>query len=315
MNEALKKVFWLIVVYLMSPIAYGQVSYTLSGNIVDSENGEVLIGATVYIKELQSGTAANDYGFYSLTIPAGDYRVIYSFMGYESRTFQIKLDFNFRQDVELDIASKDLDEVVVLGRRPDENIRSPQMSVSRLSIKEVSTIHVLFGEQDILKTIQLLPGVQSAGEGSTGYYVRGGDAGQNLILLDEAPVYNPSHLLGFFSIFNSDAISDVKLYKGGVPAEFGGRISSVLDVRMKNGDLRNYRISGGIGLISSRLIVEGPIKKDRGSFIVTGRRTYADAFLAFSKDTLIRNNILYFYDLNVKANYKIWVNDMIYLSC
>ena len=314
MNEALKKVFWLIVVYLMSPIAYGQVSYTLSGNIVDSENGEVLIGATVYIKELQSGTAANDYGFYSLTIPAGDYRVIYSFMGYESRTFQIKLDFNFRQDVELDIASKDLDEVVVLGRRPDENIRSPEMSVARLSIKEVRTIPVLFGEQDILKTIQLLPGVQSAGEGSTGYYVRGGDAGQNLILLDEAPVYNPSHLLGFFSIFNSDAISDVKLYKGGVPAEFGGRISSVLDVRMKNGDLRNYRISGGIGLISSRLIVEGPIKKDRGSFIVTGRRTYADAFLAFSKDTLIRNNILYFYDLNVKANYKIGENDRIYLS-
>lgn len=296
-----------------SPI-FGQEMVTLSGHIFDAENGEVLIGATVYVNELKTGTATNEYGFYSVTFPRGKYHFIFSYLGYEPVDMELDIKDDFQKDMELQASSETLEEVVVKGERGDVNVRSPEMSMNRLSIKEIQSIPVLFGEQDVLKTIQLLPGVQGAGEGGSGYYVRGGDAGQNLILLDEAPVYNPSHLLGFFSVFNSDAISDIKLFKGGVPAEYGGRISSVLDIRMKNGNNKHFGVSGGIGLISSRLMVEGPIKKESGSFIVTARRTYADLFLVFAKDTLIRNNTLYFYDFNVKGNYKIGQKDRIFLS-
>ena len=288
--------------------------FTISGLITDRESGENLIGATIFVNPLKTGTAANEYGFYSLTLPAGSYELTVSFLGYKTEKVRMKLEKDVHRDFPLVPVSETLKEVVVKGNRGDINVRSSEMSVSRLNMKEIKNIPVLFGEQDLLKTIQLLPGVQSAGEGSTGFYVRGGDAGQNMILLDEAPVYNPSHLLGFFSVFNSDAISNVKLYKGGIPAEYGGRVSSVLDVRMKNGDLNKFRVSGGLGLISSRLMLEGPIKKEKGSFVVTGRRTYADAFLVFAKDTLIRNNTLYFYDFNLKTNYKFGNNDRLYLS-
>ena len=306
----------LIIVLLFSlvPIGICQENHTLSGTILDQENGEVLIGATVYVKSLERGAAANEYGFYSLTLPSGKYLVVFNYLGFESIEISIDLTSDLRQDAELQASTKQIEEVVVKGTSPDANVRSPEMSVTRLSVKEIRAIPVLFGEQDVLKTIQLLPGVQAAGEGSTGYYVRGGDAGQNLLLLDEANVYNPSHLLGFFSVFNSDAINDIKLYKGGIPAEYGGRIASVLDINMKNGNLRKYHLSGGIGLISSRLMFEGPIVKDKGSFLVTARRTYADLFLKFSRDTLINNNTLFFYDLNLKANYKLGENDRIFLS-
>jgi len=300
--------------FLISWNLMAQDRYTISGSISDGETGEVLIGATLYVESLKTGTAANEYGFYSLTMPAGTYDLIISYLGYRSENVHITLEKDSRRDFLLNPVSEKLEEVVVQGTRGDANIRSSEMSISHLNMKEVVNIPVLFGEQDVLKTIQLLPGVQSAGEGSTGFYVRGGDAGQNMILLDEAPVYNPSHLLGFFSVFNSDAISDVKLYKGGIPAEYGGRVSSVLDVRMKNGDMKKISISGGLGLISSRLMLEGPIKKDKGSFVISGRRTYADVFLLFAKDTLIRNNTLFFYDFNLKANYKIGKNDRFYLS-
>lgn len=306
--------YW-ILVFLFLPFALnGQENYTVSGVVSDVTNGEFLIGATVYVPVLEAGAAANEYGYYSITLPEGYYTIRVSYLGYKISEFEIDLRENLRRNIGLELSSETLEEVVVVGDRADENIRSPEMSVSKLEIKEVRAIPVLFGEQDILKTIQLLPGVQSAGEGGSGYYVRGGDSGQNLILLDEATVYNPSHLLGFFSVFNSDAISDVKLYKGGIPAEYGGRIASALDVKMKNGSNQQYGLSGGLGLISSRLMVEGPIKKDVGSFMFTGRRTYADLFLALSRDTLIRNNSLYFYDLNLKANYKLGENDRLFLS-
>jgi len=310
-----RNLFILIILELfLTGFLKAQERYTMSGSITDGETGEVLIGATIYVEPLKTGTAANEYGFYSLTLPTGSYALTVSFLGYQSEKLDIRLDKDVHHDFRLSPVSEKLEEVIVKGTRGDANITSPEMSVSRLNMKEIKNIPVLFGEQDVLKTIQLLPGVQSAGEGSTGFYVRGGDAGQNMILLDEAPVYNPSHLLGFFSVFNSDAISDVKLYKGGIPAEYSGRVSSVLDVRMKNGDINNFRVSGGLGLISSRLMLEGPIKKEKGSFIITGRRTYADAFLLFMKDTLIRNNTLYFYDFNLKANYKFGNNNRIYLS-
>ena len=313
-NFSAKAQVIIVLIMLFFPKGISQEMYTLSGTILDAENGEMLIGATIFVESEEKGAAANEYGFYSLTLPAGKYKLTYAYLGFESKDININLSRDIRQNVELQAASEQLEEIVVKGRSPDANVRSPEMSVTKLTVKEIKAIPVLFGEQDILKTIQLLPGVQASGEGSSGYYVRGGDAGQNLILLDEANVYNPSHLLGFFSVFNSDAISDVKLYKGGIPSEYGGRISSVLDIKMKNGNIRKFGVSGGIGVISSRLMVEGPIKKDKGSFLVTGRRTYADIFLNFSRDTLINNNTLYFYDFNVKSNYKLGENDRLYLS-
>ena len=306
-------IFVLLFVFLPGVIR-AQGNHTLSGTVLDQENGEALIGATVLVLELRSGAAANEYGFYSLTIPDGTYHIVVSYIGYQNDTVEITINEDRKYDFGLTGASATLEEVIVKGVAADNNIRSPEMSISKLNVREIKTIPVLFGEQDVLKTIQLLPGVQSAGEGSTGFYVRGGDNGQNLILLDEAPVYNPAHLLGFFSIFNSDAINDIKLYKGGIPPEFGGRISSVLDVRTKEGNMKKFGVSGGLGLISSRLMIEGPIKRDIGSFIVTGRRTYADLFLLLSSDTLIRNNTLYFYDFNLKANYKLGENDRLYIS-
>ncbi len=301
-------------IFLVVSRIFGQDQVTLNGHILDAENGEVLIGATIFVDELKIGTATNEYGFYSITMSPGKYHFEVSYLGYKSLGIEIDIQKDIQKDIELVTFSENMEEVVVLGDRGDANIRSADVSLTRLSIKEIHAIPVLFGEQDVLKTIQLLPGVQAAGEGSSGYFVRGGDAGQNLVLLDEAPVYNPSHLLGFFSVFNSDAIRDVKLYKGGIPAEYGGRISSVLDIHMKNGNNKHWNVSGGLGLISSRLMIEGPIKKETGSFFISARRTYADIFLNFAKDTLIKNNTLYFYDFNVKANYTLGKNDRIYLS-
>ncbi len=294
----------------------GPKNYTLSGYVKDGKTGEELIGAVVVIKEIPAtGVSTNAYGFYSITIPEGNYTVSVQYMGYEISTQQIALKQNIKQNIILKTKSKQLEEVEVSAERKNENITSVQMGVEKLDMQEIKNIPVIFGEKDVLKTISLLPGIKSAGEGNSGFYVRGGAADQNLILLDEATVYNASHLLGFFSVFNSDAIKDVTVYKGGgEPAEYGGRLASVLDIKMNDGNDKKFAVNGGIGLISSRLNIEGPIVKEKGSFIVSARRTYADMFLKLSKDTTINKARLYFYDINLKANYRINDKNRIYLS-
>jgi hypothetical protein len=285
---------------------------TVSGTIRDAKTGEELIGASVVVKELAGvGVTCNEYGFYSLTLKSGTYTLKTSFVGYNDALNTIKLDKDQKLDIKLS-SGQELEVVVISAKKENENVRKAQMGTEKLDIGEISKIPVLFGEKDILKTIQLLPGVKSAGEGNSGFFVRGGAADQNLILLDEAPVYNASHLLGFFSTFNSDAIKDVTLIKGNSPAQYGGRLASVLDVKMNEGNDKKYQVKGGIGLISSRLSVEGPIQKEKSSFLITGRRTYADVFLKASPQ--FKDNTLYFYDFNAKANYRINENNRVFLS-
>lgn len=292
-----------------------QNKFILSGHVVDAQNGEEVIGATVVLKDKKTyGARTNAYGFYSITLEAGTHTLFIRSVGFETTELTVTLTENKNQEIKLSSKKSELKKVVIKGRKDNDQITSTEMGVEKLDMKMVNKIPVLFGERDILKTIQLLPGVKSAGEGNSGFFVRGGSADQNLVLLDEAPVYNASHLLGFFSVFNSDAIKDVKLYKGTAPAPYGGRLSSVLDVKMKDGNNQNYSVSGGVGLIASRLNIEGPLVKDKGSFLVSARRTYADVFTAFAKDTNVQKAKLYFYDFNAKANYKFDEKNRVYLS-
>jgi TonB dependent receptor/CarboxypepD_reg-like domain/TonB-dependent Receptor Plug Domain len=305
--------FWVSCFHFSSVEAQNR--YTISGTIRDGSTGEILIGATISLQEFpRSGILSNAYGFYSITAPAGKYNLLISFSGYQQDSLPIDLKHNILLPVQLTTGSGQLAEVVVNAQKKNDNVTRPLMGVQKLTTNEIKNIPVLFGEKDVLKTIQLLPGIQFAGDGNSGFYVRGGGADQNLILLDEATVYNPSHLLGFFSTFNSDAIKDITVYKGGMPAEYGGRLASVIDIKMNDGNDKDYHLGGGIGLISSRLNAEGPIVQDRGSFSISGRRTYADLFLKLSPDSTVNNNSLYFYDLNVKANYKIDEKNHVYLS-
>ncbi|MES2397719.1 MAG: TonB-dependent receptor [Bacteroidota bacterium] len=302
-------------ILLTAQTTVNKTQYTISGYVKDAKTGEELIGATIVIKELAAtGTSTNAYGFYSITIQEGNYTVSSQFLGYDSKATPVALTQNTKLDFILSEAQHNLDEVVVTEEKKNENITKNQMGVEKLDIQQIKNIPVLFGEKDVLKTLQLLPGVKTAGEGNSGFYVRGGGADQNLILLDEATVYNASHLLGFFSVFNSDAIKDVTLYKGTQPADYGGRLSSVLDIKMKDGNDKKFGVSGGIGLISSRLNIEGPIVKDKGSFIISARRTYADMFLKLSRDSATRQAKLFFYDVNAKANYRINDKNRIFLS-
>lgn len=312
----IKKLFYCIFIFLLLFYAVSaQQQYTISGFIRDAKTGEELIGATVSTKELPGkGASTNAYGFYSITLPSGNYEVKSQYMGYEPISKQIVLNQSFKLDFTLNESSQELQEVVITSTKNDENITKTQMGLQKLDAKEIKNIPVLFGERDVLKTIQLLPGIKSAGEGNSGFNVRGGASDQNLILLDEATVYNASHLMGFFSVFNSDAIKDIAVYMGNEPAEYGGRLSSVVDIKMKDGNDKKYSVDGGIGLISSRLTVEGPIVKDKGSFIVSARRTYADMFLKLSTDTTLNQARLYFYDLNAKANYRINAKNRIFIS-
>jgi hypothetical protein len=294
--------------------AYAQQKVTLSGSITDKARGETLIGVSVaLISGTTQGATSNEYGFYSLSVPAGVYTLRVNYVGYQTFAQKIDLKQNTRLDIQLEDGAM-LEEVVVKAEKRNENIEKPLMRVDKISMLEVKSLPTLLGERDVLKTIQLLPGVKSAGEGNSGFYVRGGGADQNLILLDEAPVYNASHLLGFFSTFNADAIKDATLYKGGMPAQYGGRLSSVLDIKMNDGNNQKFNVSGGIGLISSKLNVEGPVQKGRSSFLVTGRRTYVDAFFKASPDTTISNTKLYFYDLNAKFNYVLNDKNRLYVS-
>lgn len=309
------RTIFLILFFLSLFSINAQEKYVLDGYVKDELTGEDLIGATIFVEGLSNtGTTTNTYGYYSISIPKGNYKIRFQFVGYQTQIIPVNLIVNRKLDVELLEKSIELGNIVVTGERADKNITSVEMGNVKMTPKQIESIPVLFGEQDILKTIQLTPGVKSAGEGNSGFYVRGGGIDQNLILLDEAPVYNASHLLGFFSVFNSSAIKNANLMKGSIPAEYGGRASSVFDINMKEGNMKRFGVAGNIGLISSNLAIEGPIVKDKGSFIVSGRRTYADMFLIFAKDEDIEQTILYFYDLNLKANYKINNNNRIYLS-
>ena len=309
-----RRLLWLLLLF-PTLLAQAQTRATLSGTVKDAKTGEDLSGATVRILELPGvGTAANAYGFYSLTVPAGTYTVEASFVGYAGQPRKLTLAASQRLDFKLGSGGKQLDEVVVTGRAREVNISRAQGGVETLDMQQVAKVPVLFGEKDVIKTLTLLPGIKSAGEGSSGFSVRGGNTDQNLILLDEAPVYNASHLLGFFSTFNSDAIKDVTVFKGGMPAQYGGRLSSVVDLRMKDGNNQQLHGSGGIGLIASRLALEGPLVKDKGSFLLTGRRTYADVFLKLSSNENTKDAQLYFYDFNAKANYTFNERNRLYFS-
>lgn len=303
------------ILFLLSSFTIFGQSFTVSGYVRDAASGEDLIGATVAVEELSgTGTTTNIYGFYSITLPKGDYNFIYSYLGYQPKEVSVSLTADQSLHVELISQDVQLQEVIVSAERADANVQDVAMSRSNLQIEKVQRLPALFGEVDIIKTVQLLPGVISAGEGTTGLFVRGGSADQNLVLLDGATVYNPSHFLGFFSVFNPDAIKNIEIYKGGIPARYGSRLSSILDIQMKDGNNKEFKVSGGIGLISSRLTVEGPIKKEQSSFILSGRRTYADLFLPLAPGEDIQDNVLYFYDFNAKANYTLNDRNRLFLS-
>jgi hypothetical protein len=286
----------------------------VSGYITDASTGEALIGVNVAILETGAGTITNTYGFYSLTLDPGFYTLIFSYVGYVTETRPIRLGEDMTINVELPESLQELEEVTVVAEAANANITRVETGSTQLPIQSIRRIPALLGEVDVIKAIQLLPGVQVTSEGSSGFSVRGGTPDQNLILLDEATVYNASHLLGFFSVFNNDAIKDVKLYKGDIPASSGGRLASLLDIRMKDGNNRRLSATGGIGTISSRLTLEGPVFTEKVSFLLSGRRTYADLFLPFAKDSAVRDNTLYFYDLNGKLNYTINDKNRIFFS-
>lgn len=310
----MKKILLLSLIFLSSTV-FAQDKYTISGTISDAQTGETMIGAKLRIKEKPNvGAICNSYGYYSITLPADSFTLIVNYFGYDKYTQSVILNENKKINIQLNPSSQEIQEVIVNAERKNENILSEEMGVEKIKIKDIKKIPVLFGEQDVVKILTLTPGVKTSSEGSGGMFVRGGNNSHNLILLDEATVYNASHLLGFFSTFNSDAIKDLTLYKGTAPAEYGGRISSVMDIRMNDGNNQSYHVGGSVGLISAKLNVEGPIVKNKGSFLVTARRTYADMFLKLSRNENLNNSQLYFYDINAKANYKINDNNKIYLS-
>ena len=305
----IKKII-LLIVLLTSIFSFSQEKFTLSGTIADLKTKETLIGVNVFILETKTGITTNEYGFYSITLPKGEYTISISYVGYQVIEEKVSLNSNIKKNILISESSQLLKEVVIIDNKKRVDIRKPEMSVNKLTIQEIKEMPVIFGEVDIIKSILTLPGVTNAGEGQSGFNVRGGSADQNLVLLDEATIYNSSHLFGLFSVFNPDAIKDLKLYKGGIPARYGGRLSSVLDIYQKEGNKNDFHMNGGIGLISSRILAEGPIVKGKGSFVVAGRASYAHLFLK-----LVDNpNLAYFYDLNTKLSYSLNEKNDIYLS-
>jgi len=305
---------FLIPIGIFSQQSESDPKYTINGYIKDANNGETLIGAAAYISEISSGATSNEYGFYAINVPAGEYTIEYSYLGYETQKLKIKLDQDITLDVELETESAKIEEVIITAEPEDENVTKVEMSVNKLDIGTIKKMPSLLGEVEIIRGLQLLPGVTSVGEGASGFNVRGGSIDQNLILLDEAPIFNSSHLFGFFSVFNPDAVKDVKLYKGGIPSRYGGRLSSVLDVRMKEGNNKKLAINGGVGFIFSRLSVEAPIIKDKASFIIAARRSYIDILSKPFLPEEQSDSRLYFYDLTLKTNYKISSKDRLFLS-
>jgi hypothetical protein len=307
-----KKISIFLILILTTFTSFSQEKFTLSGIITDFKNNETLIGVNIYIPSLKIGTTTNEYGFYSLTAPSGEHQIEITYVGFQTVQKTVNLNQNTKMNFGLNEGGEELQEVVIKDNKGKINIKSPEMSANKLSIATIKKMPVVLGEVDVLKSILLLPGVTNAGEGASGFNVRGGGADQNLILLDEATIFNSSHVFGFFSVFNPDAIKDLKLYKGGIPARYGGRASSVLDIYQKDGSSKDFHVNGGIGLISSRILAEGPIVKDRGSFLIGGRASYAHLFLKLSEDQ--KNNSAYFYDLNTKLSYKLNDNNNLYLS-
>ena len=310
------KLILLLILTLFSKWSLAEDKFTLSGYVKDASSGESLPGATVGLLELKKGVNANNYGFYSISVPKGNYQVKVSYLGYETQLISINLDKNTQLNIELLPKNMTSKEIVIKDVRKDENVKSTEMGMHQLSMEAVKKLPVIMGEVDVLKSLQLLPGVSSAGEGQSGFYVRGGGPDQNLILLDEAVVYNTGHLFGFFSVFNGDAIKNVTLIKGTAPANYGGRLSSVVDVSMKEGNNKKYQVEGGIGLIASRLSIQGPILKNKASFMVSARRTYIDALVKpfVKKESTISGSGYYFYDLNAKVNYILSKKDRLYAS-
>lgn len=302
---------WFLSILVFSTFSiHGQERFTLSGNVTEEKSNETLIGVNIIFPELQTGTTTNEYGFYSITLPKGKYSIVYSYIGFLTKTETIDLNEDITKNISLSDSLEKLDEIVIREDVESLSIKSPQMSVNKLTSSTIKDIPVVLGEVDIVKAITLLPGVANVGDGTSGFNVRGGSADQNLILLDEATIYNSSHLFGLFSVFNPDAIKDLRLYKGGIPARYGGRVSSVLDIYQKEGNSKAFHMNGGIGAVSSRLLLEGPLKKDKGSFLFGGRSSYAHLFFPLFD----LNNVAYFYDLNTKLSYKINNNNNLYLS-
>src|SRR6478752_1201219 len=308
--------FVLIVFIQALPLA-AQQKFTWKGYVKDSLSGETLINASVLVNNESRGLTTNQYGYFSLTLPAGSYKLIFSYVGYVQKVFPIDLNKDISEDVLLLSASARMEDVVVTASQKRlNNVKSAQMGQVDLNINTAKSLPSFMGETDILKTLQLLPGVRNAGEGNSGFYVRGGGPDQNLIMLDEAVVYNTGHLFGFFSVFNSDAIKSLSLIKGGMPAQYGGRLSSVIDIAMKDGNMNKTQVDAGIGLISSRIAVQGPIKKNKASYLISARRTYIDLLIKpfIPKDNSFYGSGYYFYDLNAKVNYKFSEKDRLYLS-
>ncbi|MFY9241393.1 MAG: TonB-dependent receptor [Polaribacter sp.] len=304
----MKKIF--LILFLFSLYSFSQEKITVSGTVYDNSSNETLIGVSVFFPELNAGTTTNEYGFYSITVPKGTYKIQISYLGFTTIYETVNLSEKITKDFKLAEETESLNEIIIESDLEKLNVRTPQMSVNKLTSATIKQIPVVLGEADVIKSLLLLPGVTSAGEGASGFNVRGGAADQNLILLDEAIVFNSSHLFGFFSVFNPDVIKDVKLYKGGIPARFGGRLSSVLDIYQKEGNSKDFNLTGGIGLVSSRLLAEGPIEKEKSSFVVAGRASYAHLFLPlFNND-----NTAYFYDLNSKVNYRFNDKNNLFLS-
>ncbi len=311
----MKKLFLVVFLYFLSVAVFAQqAKFTLSGYLKDIKNGETLIGASVYIKEIKNGTITNEYGFYSITLPEGTYNLVFSNIGYKNQSKTIVLNQNVKLDLEFQVDEVALQEIVVSEVKEDANIQAVEMSVNRVEMSTINKMPALLGEVDVIRSIQLLPGVSTVGEGATGFNVRGGNVDQNLVLLDEAPVFNSSHLFGFFSIFNPDAVKDIKLVKGGIPAQYGGRLSSLLDVRLKEGNAKKFSGQGGIGAIFSRLTLEMPIVKDKGSILIAARRSYIDVLAKPFLSGSLSNSQFYFYDLTMKANYTLGKNDKIFVS-
>jgi hypothetical protein len=312
----------LVFIICSSSLLYGQeksISETqkkviISGYVTDSKNGELLAGVTIIDTNHKTGSSTNVYGFYSITVPAGDYELQYSYIGYQTILRKGVTDKNLTLAIALTSVEMKLGEVVIEAKRTDENVRTNEMSIAKLDVRTIKMVPSLLGEVDLVKVLQLLPGVSSTSEGATGFSVRGGNADQNLIILDEATIYNASHLMGFFSVFNNDAVKDVTLYKGDIPASYGGRLSSLLDVRMKDGNSKKIGVAASIGTVSSKLTIEGPVKKDQTTFLAAVRRTYADLFLPLAKQKDVRDNKLYFYDFNLKLSHVINENNRLYLS-
>lgn len=305
-----KNTFTIVLILLLSVSLQAQKKFTISGIIADEKNKETLIGVSLFVQETKTGLVTNEYGFYSITLPEGEYTLLINYMGYQTVTEKIKLNQDLKKNFYLSVSSQQLDEVVIVDNKKRVDIRKPEMSVNKLTIQEIKEMPVIFGEVDVLKSILTLPGVTNAGEGQSGFNVRGGGADQNLVLLDESTIFNSSHLFGLFSVFNPDAIKDLKLYKGGIPSRFGGRLSSILDIYQKEGNKNDFHMNGGIGLISSRILAEGPIVKDKGSFLIAGRGSYAHLFLKLFDNP----NSAYFYDLNTKLSYSLNEKNNVYLS-